>query len=290
MGYVYAFLAFLAIGSYLVPLRLSRAKGDAFLCLMGLGMVAALPLFFRPLSELFRHPAWLSAGVFSGVIWALAQGMANRAVGEVSFAKAVVVFNLNTFVNIAAGLLLFAEASSWKAGLLLVAGGIVLFAGAALVAGARAEANREGNRRRGLLLAASAGFLWGVYFIPLQYAKRLSPAPELGETHLLAALVLGGGVSAILLGVASLRRIDWGFRDLAGGVLAAALWIGGTFFFLLAIREMGLARAVPLINTNTLMYAAWSLFVFRELPLSQARRVLAGALLAVAGAAILALA
>jgi drug/metabolite transporter (DMT)-like permease len=288
MGYLYAFLAFLMIGSYLVPLRFARPKGDAFLALMGAGMLACLPFFAPQLAEIARHPLWLGAGILSGMLWAVAQGLANRAVGEVSFAKAVVVFNLNTFVNIAAGLFLFQEAASLKAAATLTAGGVVLFSGAALVAGAQAAPAAEGDRRRGLLLAAAAGLLWGVYFIPMQWAKRMAPAPGLGEAHLLAALLLGGSVSAVLLGVRALRRSGAGRRDLAWGAAAAVLWTAGTAFFLLAIREMGLARAVPLINSNTLMYAGWSLFVFRELPLHQSWRVLSGALLAVAGAAILA--
>lgn len=289
MGYLYAFLAFLMIGSYLVPLRFSRPKGDAFLALMGIGMAACLPFFAPQLMTLARYPLWLAAGILSGILWAIAQAMANRAVGEVSFAKAVVVFNLNTFVNIAAGLILFREAASLGAALVLLAGGLVLFSGAALVSRAQAAPAAEGNRKKGILLAAMAGLIWGVYFIPMQSAKTWAPAPELNEMHLLAALLLGGSLSAIAIGVRSLGRIAWGGWDLGWGILSAVLWTAGTAFFLLAIREMGLARAVPLINTNTLMYAGWSLFVFKELPMNQAGRVLLGALLAVAGAGILAL-
>jgi len=290
MGYLYAFLAFLMIGSYLVPLRFARPKGDAFLALMGIGLVALLPFLAPQLADLARRPSWLAAGLLSGFLWAVAQAFANRAVGEVSFAKAVVVFNLNTFVNIAVGVLLFREAASSRAALFLLAGGMVLFSGAAVVAGAQAAPSREGNRRKGILLAAAAGLLWGVYFIPVQLVKQMDPVPGFGEAHLLAALLLGGGLGALAIGVRSLRRGPWGRRDLAWGTISAVLWTGGTAFFLLTIREMGLARAVPLVNMNTLMYAGWSLFVFRELPMHQAWRVLAGALLGVAGAGLLALA
>ena len=290
MGYLYAFMAFLMIGSYLVPLRFARPKGDAFLALMGLGMAASLPFFAPQLVQLVRHPAWLAAGILSGVLWAVAQGLANRAIGEVSFAKAVVVFNLNTFVNIAAGLLLFREAASLHAAIGLVAGGIVLFSGAAVVAGAQASPSMEGDRRQGILLAGGAGLIWGLYFIPLQYVKKLDPAPGLDEMHLLAALLLGGSLAAMAIGARSLRRTTWTRRDLGWGAVSAVLWTVGTAFFLAAIREMGLARAVPLINMNTLMYAGWSLFVFKELPLSQTWRILIGTLLAILGAGVLALA
>ena len=64
----------------------------------------------------------------------------------------------------------------------------------------------------------------------------------------------------------------------------------GTVFFLLSIGELGLARAVPIINSNALVYAAWSLFVFKELPLSQGPKVIGGTLVVVLGIVFLALA
>lgn len=284
MGYIYVLGAFVLIGSYLVPVRFARAKGDAFLALMGIGLLGCLVVLGPRLMELARHPAWLAAGVFSGVLWAVAQGFANRAVSEIPFAKAVVVFNLNTFVNIAAGILLFREAATAGSAFWLAAGGTVLFIGAVLVSGAQSFASAEGDRRKGIVLSALAGLIWGVYFIPLKYVQKLAPAPELGETHLLTGLLLGGGLGAVAIGARSLRLSGWRARDLAWGVASGIAWTVGTAFFLAAIRELGLSRAVPLINMNTLMYVGWSLFVFREIPLSQAWRVLAGALVAVLGA------
>jgi len=54
------------------------------------------------------------------------------------------------------------------------------------------------------------------------------------------------------------------------------------------IETLGLAKTVPIVNANVLVYAAWSLFVFKELPLSQATRVLGGCLAIALGLALMA--
>ena len=71
------------------------------------------------------------------------------------------------------------------------------------------------------------------------------------------------------------------------GTATAALWMAGTACFLISIAQLGLSRAVPIVNTNSLMYAAWSFFVFKEIPLSQGPKVLGGTLLAIAGIVLL---
>jgi drug/metabolite transporter (DMT)-like permease len=58
---------------------------------------------------------------------------------------------------------------------------------------------------------------------------------------------------------------------------------------LMAIQLLGLSRAVPIINSNTLVYTAWSLFYFKELHFSQWPKVLGSALLALAGGVLMAL-
>ncbi len=290
MGYVFVFLAFAFIGTYLVPLRFSRVKGDAYLALMGLGLWAALLGLAPFFKELVRHPLWLVAGVSAGVFWAIAQSLANRAVEEISLAKAVVVFNLNSFVNMAVGFLLFQEVSGWKTLLILSGGSLLLFGGASLVASAQAVPTAERNLRKGILLAAGAGLIWGVYFVPLQAVQRWAAVPSLGPLHLLSGLAAGGGATALIMGWKKLRTEPLRGQDLAWGMASGFVWVAGTAFFLLAIAQLGLARAVPLINTNTLMYTAWSLFVFRELPSSQMGRVILGAILVVLGAGFFAFA
>jgi len=286
MGYLYAFAAFAFIGSYMVPTRFAKARGSSFLPCMALGMLGLEVFFLEELKALWENPSWLAASLLTGLLWAVGQTLANDSLEEISLAKASVFFNVNSFINIGMGVLLFQEASGWKAYTLLLVGGTLLFLGARTVAGVTASPSREGNLRKGIVLSLLAGVLWGVYFAPVQAAQGGS-AGAFTPLMALAGMVLGGAVPLFLFGFwKSHGRMT--AKDVGLGLLTAGLWMGGTLFFLKANLALGLSRAVPIVNSNVLMYAGWSLF-FKELPLGQWRRVLGGALTVAAGVALMAL-
>jgi drug/metabolite transporter (DMT)-like permease len=294
LGYLFAFAAFAFIGSYMVPIRFAQARGSAFLPCMALGMLA-LEIFFLPeLKALWANPAWFSASLLAGFLWAVGQALANDALEEVSLAKASVFFNVNSFINIAVGILVFHEASGGGTYALLLTGAVLLFLGAWTVAKVAAPPSKEGKLHKGILLSLLAGVMWGIYFAPVQ-AAQLVPV-NLGEggsevvfTPLmaLAGMVLGGAAPALLFGLwKSGGRMAAG--DLGLGLVTAGLWMGGTLFFLKANSELGLARAVPIVNSNVLMYAGWSL-LFKELSVGQWPKLFGGALMVVLGVVLMAL-
>ncbi len=287
MGYLYALAAFACIGSYLVPVRFSTAKGISFLPLMGLGMLLLELFRWGSIGALWIHPLWFWGSLVSGFLWVLGQGFGNLALEEISLAKAAAFYNTNTFINMGLGLALFKEASGWRSYLLLLAGGCLLFTGALWVSRAAAVPAKEKNLKRGIWLSLCAGFFWGIYFVPVKALQVFSPEPSLSSLDVLTGLVLGGGIPALGLGLFQNRRI-WTLRNVGWGVVCAFLWNVGTFFFLMAIQTLGLSRAVPVVNSNSLVYAAWSFFVFKELPLSQGGKVLGGTLLAILGIIFLA--
>jgi glucose uptake protein GlcU len=287
MGYLFAFGAFICIGSYLVPVRFSTAKGLRFVPLMGIGMLVVELTFLPYLTALWTHPLWFWGSIFSGILWAFGQGLGNMALEEISLAKAVVFFNFNSFINIASGLILFKEASGLGAYSILLAGGILLFLGAWWVARVSATPTKEGNLKKGTLLSLAAGFFWGIYFIPVKALQVWAPEPSLTFLNVLSGLLLGGAVSivgsAMLLGTKG-----WNVRNLGWGLLTAVLWTVGTACFLASIQTLGLSRAVPMVNANTLVYAVWSLFVFKEFPISQGPKLLGGTLLVLGGVVLMA--
>ncbi len=287
LGYLYAFGAFACIGSYMVPVRFATAKGLSFLPFMGLGM-AVLELFrFHSLQALWGHPYWFWASILSGLLWACGQSLANLALEEVSLAKASVLFNVNSLVNIAFGLIVFHEASGLKAYLLLLAGGSLLFLGAWWVAHLSAAPRKERDLEKGVLFGLLAGFFWGVYFAPIKAAQVWDPQNTLTSSDALTGLILGGIGPALLVGSAGLSK-NWNLRNLGFGVATAALWIMGTTCFLLAIDALGLSRAVPIVNASGLVYTCWSLFVFKEFPISLWPKVLGGTLIVIAGVVLMA--
>jgi len=289
MGYVYALGAFFCIGSYLVPARFSENKGLSFFPFMAIGMLALELFRIDSLKALWAHPLWFWGSVGAGLVWALGQTFGNLSLGEISLAKAAVIFNFNSFFNIALGLALFHEATGFRAYGLIFAGGVLLFLGAWWVSKASAVPSKEGNLKKGIFYSCLASVFWGTYFTPVKALQTFRPDPSLTSMDILTGLILGGAITGLVLGLLA-SKPKFGWKDMGLGLATAGLWALGTIFFLLAIDQLGLARAVPIINSNALVYAAWSLFVFKELPLSQGTKVFGGTLLVVMGIVLLAMA
>jgi glucose uptake protein GlcU len=286
-GYFFALGAFFCIGSYLVPVRFAQAKGLAFLPFMGLGVLAWDLLSLPSLRTLAAHPLWLGASLLSGVLWVCGQIFANLSLEEVSLAKASALFNFNSFINIAFGLLAFREASGLRAYLYLLAGGILLFLGAWRVSSVSAAPSKEGDLRKGVFWGLVTGLFWGLYFVPTKAVQVWGPRTGLGSLDLFNGMALGGTLP--LLALFFLRpRGRLSLRNVLAGAVSALLWILGTIGFLSAIGVLGLSRAVPIVNSNGLVYAAWSLWVFKEFDFSQWPKVLGGSLLVAAGVALMA--
>ncbi len=287
-GYFYAIAAFFCIGSYMVPVRFATSKGLKFMPFMGLGMAAMDLLRGSSLRALWPHPEWFWACLLSGLLWVVGQTLANLALEEVSLAKASVLFNFNSFINIAFGLLVFHEASGVRAYLYLLAGGILLFAGAWWVARISAAPSKEGNLKKGIWMGIGAGFFWGLYFTPIKAVQVWDPQSSLSALDALSGLALGGTLPALSL-FFFCRKQDWNLRNAAMGGATTCLWAIGMACFLLAIDGLGLSRAVPIVNSSGLVYAAWSLFVFKEFSFSAWPKVLGGTLIVVAGVILMAL-
>jgi glucose uptake protein GlcU len=286
-GYFYALAAFACIGSYMVPVRFATSKGLKFMPFMGLGMVAMDLLRHSSLQALWAHPRWFWASLLSGVLWVAGQALANLALEEVSLAKGAVLFNFNSFINIAFGLLVFHEASGFRAYAYLLAGGLLLFTGAAWVSRISAAPAKEGNLKKGVGLGLLAGLFWGLYFTPIKAAQVWDPQPALSSLDALSGLALGGTLPALAL-FFFCRKGDWSIRNILLGGMTTFLWAVGTACFLLAIDGLGLSRAVPIVNSNGLVYAAWSLFVFKEFSFSAWPKVLGGTVIVVAGVILMA--
>lgn len=288
MGYLYALGAFFCIGSYLVPARFSENKGLSFSPIWPSECWCSS---FRidSLKSLWAHPLWFWGSLGAGLVWGLGQTFGNLSLGEISLAKAAVIFNFNSFINIALGLALFHEASGMRAYGLIFAGGVLLFFGAWWVAKASAVPSKEGNLKMGVLYSCLASIFWGTYFTPVKALQMFRPEPSLNSMDILTGLMLGGAITGLGLGLLAAKP-RFGWKDVGLGLGTSMLWALGTTFFLQSIRELGLARAVPIINSNALVYAAWSLFLFKELPLSQGPKVFSGTLLVVIGIMLLALA
>ena len=288
MGYLWALLAFVFVGNYMMPVRFSSAKGFSFLHLTGWGMLIVVLLRIDSIKSVWEHPQWFWAALLSGALWACGQGLANLALEEISLAKAAVYFNFNTLINILLGLLAFHEAKGWRSLAFLFLGAGLLTAGALWVTTITAHPAKEGNLKKGVWLSLLAGAFWGVYFFPIVRLQRADPQPSLSQLDVLSVLVLGAGIVALSLPlVHKTKKIN--VRDLSFGMVATVFWVLGMAGLLKSIEMLGLSRAVPIVNSSALIAAAWSLFFFKEMPFSEWPKVLGSALVALAGGVLMAL-
>ncbi len=288
MGCLWALLGVVCIGCYMLPVRFSATKGFSFFHLMGLGMLPVVVFRWGSLESLWAHPMWLGASLLSGMLWGLGQIAANVALEEISLAKAAVYFNSNTLLNILLGLVIFHEADSLSSTLLLLMGAVLLTAGAIWVTKIPASLSKEGNLKRGIFFSLTAGFFWGIYFFPITWMRHSDAQTSIGQLDVLIGLALGGAIIGmglpLFVKTQKAPPADW-----ALGFGSAILWVTGMSGMLMAIQLLGLSRAVPMVNANTLVYTAWSLFYFKELPLAQWPKVLGSALLALGGGVLMAL-
>jgi drug/metabolite transporter (DMT)-like permease len=271
----------------MVTVRFSSSKGMAFLPLLGLGLAVTLLALWGPLKELGAHLFWLEAVALSGFLWACGQIFAFLTLEEISLSKAAVFFNLNSLFNIALGVLLFKEASGGRALFFILLGGGVLFAGTWWVSRVQAAPSQKENLKKGILFSLLAAVFWGIYFLPIKAIQIWGGAGSLPALSLVAGLSLGGIVPIFFVGLRG-RKTQWCLSNLGWGLATAFLWAAGMCCFLSANRILGLSRAVPIVNSNALLYAGWSLFVFKELPFRQWPKVLAGTALVVAGVSLMA--
>jgi glucose uptake protein GlcU len=300
-GYLDALLGFIGFGCYQIPLRFSKVKGLGFLSFIGIGILLVDIIFIRQFLELWKDPVWFWGSIFSGMLWALGQGFANLSLEELSLAKGSVLFNLNTLGNILVGVFLFGEVTGFSKDLFLILGTGLLLAGAIIVSVSEADNHKEGNLKVGVLLALLAAIFWGIYFAPIKALQissqlkwpwllkweALNPTSNPSTLLVLSGLMMGAGITAFFFGIHGLLK--GGYREVGLGAGSAILWAFGMIFSLKAIDILGLAKAIPIINSNVLLYAAWSFFVFKELPKSQIKRVVLGSILVIGGILLLSL-
>jgi glucose uptake protein GlcU len=288
IDYLWALLGFVGIGTYMVPVRFSTSKGFSFFHLMGWGLALVVVLRWSSVRSLWGHPLWFWAALLSGLLWGLGQISANLALEEMSLAKAVVYFNFNTLLNIGLGLAVFHEATGIRSyGFLLVGAG-ALTAGAIWVAQISAPFSKERNLKKGILLSLLTGFFWGIYFFPMTWARSTDPQGSIGQLDVLIVMAMGGAVTAFSVPLfTKIKGFSWRDLGLASG--SSLLWILGMAGMLIAIEQLGLSRAVPIVNANSLIYAGLSLLVFKELRFDEWPKVLGSGLLALAGVVLMAL-
>jgi drug/metabolite transporter (DMT)-like permease len=282
------------------PTKLVTAGFSPFV--ISLGMVAGVfvarwtvPLALKGtgyvLADLREKPHLVIWAVVAGMLWAVANTLTVFAIRNVGLSIAFPLWNINSLVGLIWGWLLFKElrGAGWGR---VVFGAVAIVAGACLLAYATSQRSNAapGGAALGIAAALTAGLLWGTMYIPYRkaYISGMNPLSfvtvftfgELGTVWTLAVL-FDGGVHGVLAELARARpAMFWLF-------LGGFCWVVGDLFQNYAAKYIGIARGIPLSNTNQLWGLAWGVLVFGELAGQGAMahvQVFAGSLIMILGA------
>lgn len=245
-------------------------------------------------SDLFARPHLIVWAILTGALWAVANTLTVFAIRDVGLAIAFPLWNTNSLIGIFWGWLLFRElrGAGLHVGSRVLSGALCIVTSAIILAFVTVQHKSTANGLviHGILAALGASLLWGTMYVPFRkaYLSGINPLSfvtiftfgELGTMTLLAA-TFGGGIARLNAELNAARHlVFWIF-------LGGFCWVIGDLFQQYAAKYIGIARGIPLSNTNQLWGLAWSALVFGELAhLTPAGRwlVVAATLLMIVGA------
>ena len=239
-----------------------------------------------------------------GVVWTAGNYCMFKASETIGLARAAGTWTpLNIVVAFAWGALLFGELDGFSKARFAVLGVafLVVVAGVLLIAssrdgpsgqpssssprpGAAAESGRgAATARAGLLWAGGAGILWGSYFVPAQWAA----VPAQVSDFPLALGILG---AALALALPAGEPVKLGARATSAQLGAGVLFGIGNLALLALVARVGTGTGFTIAQLSLLVNASVGVWVFRvpEPGTRQARKVLAGIVLAGIGGCVIA--
>ena len=260
------------------PTKLVTAGFSPFV--ISLGMVAGVfvarwtvPVALKGtgyvLADLREKPHLIIWAVVAGMLWAVANTLTVFAIRNVGLSIAFPLWNVNSLVGLFWGWLFFKElrGAGWGR---VVGGAVAIVGGACLLAYATSQKSNgaPGGAALGIAAALTAGLLWGTMYIPYRkaYISGMNPLSfvtvftfgELGTVWILA-MVFDGGLHGVITELGRARpALFWLF-------LGGFCWVLGDLFQNYAAKYIGIARGIPLSNTNQLWGLAWGVLVFGEL-------------------------
>ncbi len=274
----------LAAGAWLgaaeAPTKLVTLGFSPFLISMGMvvGVFVArwtLPMALKGTTYVFRDlrekPHLIPWAILAGALWAVANTLTIFAIRDIGLSVAFPLWNTNSLVGLFWGVLLFKELRGAGTGpwAKVLGGAVAIVVGACILGLATSQQPAGLSQRAGAGIAAAlgAGLLWGTMYIPYRkaYISGMNPLSfvtifTVGELVTVGILTISfvGGYSRFTHELGSLRSsLFWLF-------LGGFCWVIGDLFQQYAAKYVGIARGIPLSNTNQIWGLAWGALVFGE--------------------------
>ena len=193
-----------------------------------------------------------------GLIWTAGSFAAFRSASIIGLARAAGTWTpLNIIVSFVWGALLFGELNRLSATQFAVLGAslVVVLVGVLLIVGSQdrtegsPEPERAGSFGRGIIWATAAGFLWGTYFVPAQWAR----VPSQVSDFPLALGILVAGVALVLHGGESIKLPP---KVTAVQLTAGVLFGIGNLALLSLVTRVGTGVGFTIAQLSLLVNAA----------------------------------
>jgi len=306
MTVLLAFVLVAALGTWIPLAQLlpgTPGRSRVFYVAVGNAVFAGIALLAGGGGLVFRWRGfWLPLA--GGVVWTAGNYCVFKASETIGLARAAGTWTpLNIVVAFAWGALLFGELDGFSKARFAVLGVafLAVVAGVLLIAGSRdgpsgqpssssprpgaatESGRRAGTARAGLLWAGGAGVLWGSYFVPAQWAA----VPAQVSDFPLALGILG---AALALALPAGEPVKLGVRATSAQLGAGVLFGIGNLALLALVARVGTGTGFTIAQLSLLVNASVGVWVFHvpEPGTRQARKVLAGIVLAGIGGCVIA--
>ncbi len=306
MTVLLAFVLVAALGTWIPLAQLlpgTPGRSRVFYVAVGNAVFAGIALLVGGGDLVFGcRGFWLPLA--GGVVWTAGNYCVFKASETIGLARAAGTWTpLNIVVAFAWGALLFGELDGFSkarfavlgVAFLTIVGGVLLIAGSrdgpsgrpgssSPRPGAAAESGRRAaTARAGLLWAGGAGVLWGSYFVPAQWAA----VPAQVSDFPLALGILG---AALALALPAGEPVKLGARGTSVQLGAGVLFGIGNLALLALVARVGTGTGFTIAQLSLLVNASVGVWVFHvpEPGTRQARKVLAGIVLAGIGGCVIA--
>jgi glucose uptake protein len=271
-GLLFAVLAAISWGTFFVPVR--KVGVTNVWQLQGATSFGIL-LFAIPIGFFWGFEIQLS-GLFSGIIWTVANLLALYSVKLIGLARtSPLLAGFSIITSFVWGVVFFGE--TFDSLVLALAAIVLLLGGLPLVSSGEKNPSIQ---KKGYFIAMTSGLLGGSYIIPMQATQTLQSG-----FFSLSLSIFAIGIPLFFFARRFIKK------ETVAALVSWILFNLGSLSVLVAVGLIGITIAFPISQTATLFAVSWGILYFKEIVQKRGiLRVAGGAAIILCGAALLAIA
>ncbi|HBQ51007.1 hypothetical protein A3B42_00810 [Candidatus Daviesbacteria bacterium RIFCSPLOWO2_01_FULL_38_10] len=277
LGFLAALGSALFYGSYMVPFKKSKSSNlIQFQALMAVG----IGLSGLIISIALNYPVNFNPyGLLGGVLWGSANAISLVAIASLGLSRAVpVMSSLVILSSFLWGALVFRELTSG-----IITGFIgIAFIILGVITVSSTSNTQSKNTKKGLLAAILAGLIFGSQLVPIKVGN-------VSTQDFFFPVCFGIFITGLL--ISQVMKVKFKKEAVKESLLSGLIWNIGNLLSLIALSIIGLSKMGPISQSAILVAVFWGLCYFKEITQrKQVIRILAGAVILLAGVVILGLA